>query len=313
MKAAIIGAGGRVGCCAAYALQWGGVVSEIILQDIAEDQVHGEALDLLHGSSLLHDQRIYHADMAAAAKADIIVITAGLRRKPEESRLDLINRNVSLFSSIMSDLNDSGLRQDAILLVVSNPVDILTRLALLESHLPWEQVIGLGTCLDTSRFCSLVAEAVKAAPTQIKAMILGEHGDSMVPIWSSATYNGLPLENHPDLSQTVKARIFERTRQSGAEMIKLKGGAGWAVATSIATLVHSVMLDQRKLLPVSSLQNGAYGITDVCLSVPTVVGRGGVLQHVELGLWPREVQELKNSANVIKTTFARVRLKEPNH
>jgi L-lactate dehydrogenase len=311
MKAAIVGAAGRVGCCAAYALQWGGLVSEIILSDIAEELVQGEALDLLHGSALLNDQRIYAGDMAAVAKADLVIITAGLRRKPDESRLDLINRNVSLFSSIINDLTEAGLREDVILLVVSNPVDILTHLAIQQSNVPPERVVGLGTLLDSGRFCSLIADAIKGAPTQVKALILGEHGDSMVPIWSGASYNGLSLESHPDLPSPVKTRIFERTRQSGAEVIKLKGGAGWAVANAIATLVHSIVLDQRKVLPVSSLQKGAYGITEVCLSVPTTVGRGGVLQHLELDLWPRELQELRNSANVLKTTFGRIRAKEP--
>lgn len=307
MKAAIIGGGGRVGSCAAYALQWGGIVSEIILYDVLEELVRGEALDLSHGGPFLHDQRIGMGDMTTVAKADLVIITAGLRRKPDESRLDLVNRNVSLFSTIIGSLQQAGLSQDTILLVVSNPVDILTHLAVRQVGLPPERVVGLGTLLDTSRFCSLIADAINAAPTQVRAMMLGEHGDSMVPIWSSASYSGLPLEGHPDLNSAAKAKIFEQTRQSGAEMIKLKGGAGWAVATAIATLVHSIALDQRKVLPVSSLQSGAYGITDVCLSVPTAVGQEGVLRHVELDLWPREVQGLRNSAKVLRETFATVR------
>ncbi len=306
MKAAIIGGGGRVGCCAAYALQWGGIISEIILYDIAKSLAQGEALDLLHGSSLLNDQRIYSGDITTAAKSDLIIITAGLRRKPDESRLDLINRNVSLFLSIIKDLKAEGLREDVILVVVSNPVDILTYLAIQHTDLPSSQVIGLGTLLDTSRFCSLIADTIKAAPTQINALILGEHGDSMVPIWSSATCNGFSLKNHPDLSSTTKVKIFERTRQSGAEIIKLKGGAGWAVGTAIAVLVHSIILDQGRMLPVSSLQTGTYGLLDVCLSVPTIVGRKGIVKHLEMELWPREQQELKNSANLLKRTLSQV-------
>ena len=308
MKVAIIGGGGRVGSCTAYALQWGGIVSEIILFDILEDLVQGEALDLLHGSALLHDQKICTGDMKAAAIADLIIITAGIRRRPDESRLDLINRNVTLFRSILNDLKAAGLRQDAILLVVSNPVDILTHLAVNESGLPPQQVVGLGTLLDTSRFCSLIADTIKAAPTQVKASILGEHGDSMVPIWSSATCNGFSLENHPDLPAAAKNKIFDRTRQSGAEMIRLKGGAGWAVGISIATLVHAIVLDQKKILPVSSLQTGAYGLRGICLSVPTLVSRGGILQHVELELWPRELQGLKSSAKTLQESFKRLEI-----
>jgi len=308
MKAAIIGGGGRVGCCAAYALQWGGIISEIILYDIAESLVQGEALDLLHGSSLLNDQRIYSGDITTAAKCDLIIITAGLRRKPDESRLDLINRNVSLFLSIINDLKAAGLREDVILVVVSNPVDILTYLAIQHTDLPSSQVIGLGTLLDTSRFCSLIADTIKAAPTQINALILGEHGDSMVPIWSSATCSGFSLKNHPDLSSSTKVKIFERTRQSGAEVIRLKGGAGWAVGTAIAVLVHAIISDQRRLLPVSSLQTGTYGFSDVCLSVPTIVGYKGIVKHLEMELWSRELQELKNSANLLKRTLSQVQL-----
>jgi L-lactate dehydrogenase len=246
--------------------------------------------------------------MQAAAIADLIIITAGIRRRPDESRLDLINRNVTLFRSILNDLKAAGLRQDAILLVVSNPVDILTHLAVNESGLPPQQVVGLGTLLDTSRFCSLIADTIKAAPTQVKASILGEHGDSMVPIWSSATCNGFSLENHPDLPAAAKNKIFDRTRQSGAEMIRLKGGAGWAVGISIATLVHAIVLDQKKILPVSSLQTGAYGLRGICLSVPTLVGRGGILQHVELELWPRELQGLKSSAKTLQESFKRLEI-----
>jgi L-lactate dehydrogenase len=308
MRVAIAGAAGRVGCCAAYALQMGGIVSELVLTDIMKDQVEGEALDLLHGTAMLYDQRICAADMETAAKSDIIVITAGLRRKPDESRLDLINRNASLFTSIVRDLKTAGLRSDAVLLVVSNPVDVLTYLAVQQSGLPPAQVIGLGTLLDTARFSSLIADAIKAAPTQVKALILGEHGDSMVPVWSSATCNGLSLENHPDLSVNSRNKIFERTRQSGAEVIRLKGGAGWAVGTCIAALVHAVALDQRKVLPVSSLQTGTYGLRDICISVPTMVGRGGILKHLEWQLWPRELQELTKSAGVVQNTVKGVKL-----
>ena len=306
MKVAIIGGGGRVGSCVAYALQHGGIVSDIILNDIAETLAQGEVLDLLHGSSLLHDQRIYSGDMAEIVKADIIILTAGLRRKPDETRLDLINRNVSLFSDIINEVKTAGLREDTILVVVSNPVDILTYLSVQQTNIPPEHIIGLGTLLDTTRFCSLIADTIKAAPTQLKALILGEHGDSMVPIWSSASYGGLSIENHPDLPAATKTKLFDRVRQSGAEIIRLKGGAGWAVGAATASLVHSIALDQRRVLPVSSLQKGAFGLTDVCISVPTIVGRSGIIKHLELELWPRELQGLKKSADVLKSAIGTI-------
>ena len=186
MKVTIIGGGGRVGSNAAFALQCAGLVSEIQLLDANADLVEGEALDLLHGSATIGGQTIYAGDYARAKDSDIFVITAGLRRKPDESRLDLINRNVALFSHILGSIQTAGFRKDAIIFVVSNPVDILTQLAAAKLGLPWPQVIGLGTMLDTSRFRSLIAQALKLSPTQVEAVILGEHGDSMVPIWSSA-------------------------------------------------------------------------------------------------------------------------------
>jgi L-lactate dehydrogenase len=307
MKVSIVGGGGRVGSCAAFALQCGRMVSEIQLLDANQAMAEGEALDLLHGSALAADQRIYAGDYARAADSDLFLITAGLRRKPEESRLDLINRNVSLFVQILDSIKNAGLRKDAIVFVVSNPVDILTQLAAQRLGLPWPQVIGLGTMLDTSRFCSLIARELNLAPTQTRALILGEHGDSMVPIWSAATIDGLPLAGLPSLNAGLQTKLFERTKGSGAEVISKKGGAGWAVAVAIAEVIHAIALDQRRLLPVSTWQQGKYDIRDICLSVPTVVGRKGALEQVEIELWPKEKLALQNSAKALKDTLAKVK------
>ena len=307
MKVTIIGGGGRVGSCAAYALQLGGVVAELQLVDANQAAAEGEALDLLHGTALTGDQRIYAGDYARAADSDVFLITAGLRRKPDESRLDLINRNVVLFVQILDAIKLAGLRKDAVILVVSNPVDILTQLAVQRLGLPWSQVLGLGTMLDTARFSSLVAAELNLAPSQVKALILGEHGDSMVPVWSGATVNGLPLAGLPGCTPAFQSALFERTKGSGAEVIKKKGGAGWAVAVAIRDVIHALALNQRRLLPVSTLQRGAYEIRDVCLSVPTVVGRGGALEHVEIALWPKERLALQQSAKALRDTLSKVR------
>ncbi len=306
MKVTIIGGGGRVGSCAAYALQCGGLVSEIQILDANGDLAQGEALDLLHGSALAGDQRIYAGDYARAADSDVFLITAGLRRKPDESRLDLINRNVGLFVTIVDAIKTAGLRKDAHIFVVSNPVDILTQLALRRTGLPWGQVYGLGTMLDTSRFSSLIAQELQLAPTQVKALILGEHGDSMVPIWSSAAVNGLPLAGMPECSPGFQNAVFERTKGSGAEVIKRKGGAGWAVGIAIRDVVHAVLLNKKCVLPISSLVQGAYEIRDSCLSVPSVVGRRGVETHVNVKLWPKELMALQASARALKETLSRV-------
>lgn len=308
MKITIIGGGGRVGSCAAFALQCAGLVSELQILDANKDLAEGEALDLLHGNAFAGEQRIYAGDYARAADSDVFLITAGLRRKPDESRLDLINRNVALFVQILDSIKGAGPRKEAQVFVVSNPVDILTHLAVQRLGLPWPQVYGLGTMLDTSRFSSLIAEELKLAPSQVKALVLGEHGDSMVPIWSSATVNGLPLAGLPECTAGFQNAIFERTKGSGAEVIKRKGGAGWAVAIAIREVIHAVLLNQRVLLPVSSLVQRVYGVDNICLSVPSIVGRKGIERQIEIKLWPKEQMALQQSARALKETLAKVKL-----
>ena len=303
MKVSIIGGGGLVGSCTAFALQTGGIVREIALLDANAELAGGQALDLLHGASLTADQVITSGGYEQIPTSDVICITAGLRRKPDESRLDLIHRNVDLFLSILAEIRRVGHKRDAIVVVVSNPVDILTQLAADRLDLPTQQVIGLGTVLDTTRFRSLIAAQLKAPPTQVTALILGEHGDSMVPIWSSAAVGGLPLEKFPGWTPHLANEIFTRTKGSGAEVIKRKGGAGFAVGLSIQAVIEAVALDRRAILPVSSVQRGCYGIRDVALSMPTVVGRAGVIATHEIELWSKEVQGLRASAHVLKQTL----------
>jgi L-lactate dehydrogenase len=311
MIVSIIGGGGLVGSCAAFALQCGGVVSQIDLIDVNADLCRGQTLDLLHGASLAADQRIRAQGYEAIPASDVICITAGLRRKPDESRLDLINRNVELFLNILGQVKAAGPKPGAVLLVVSNPVDVLTYLATAQLGLPPSQVIGLGTQLDSARFRSLIAEALSVPPTQVTATILGEHGDSMVPIWSAAQAGGMPLEKFPGWTSAQAEALFARTRGSGAEVIKLKGGAGFAVGLSIREVIHAVALDQKRILPVSSLVGGTYGIRDVCLSVPTVVARKGVEAQLEIELWPKEVSALQHSGQVLRETIDQVLAKNP--
>ena len=306
MKVSIIGGGGLVGSCAGFALQAGKIVRHIHLVDVNQEACEGQALDLLHGASILADQKITSGDMKSCADSDCIVITAGLRRKPEESRLDLISRNVVLFRGILSELKSSGLRKDALIFVVSNPVDVLTYLAIKELGLPASQVIGLGTVLDTTRLRSMLAQRLDVPPTQVDVTIYGEHGDSMVPIWSAAQIAGLPLEKYPGVNTQLIAEVEKKTRGSGAEVIKKKGGAGFAVGVSIADVVHAIALDQRRILPVSSLQSGAFGLRDVAISVPTVVGRKGVLGVIEVELWPKEKMALQKSGSVLRETIEKV-------
>ncbi len=306
MKVSIIGGGGRVGSNAAFALQCYGIVSEIHVLDANAQMAVGEALDLMHGASIAGDQKIYAGGYEKCADADLVCITAGLRRKPDESRLDLINRNVTLFRQILDSLKSANLKKDAIIFVVSNPVDILTRMVI--DYLQWEpsKTIGLGTQLDTARFRSLIASETNLPPTQVKAVILGEHGDSMVPIWSSAAVAGVSLLKVPGFTGVVQQKLFDRTKNSGAECIKTKGGAGWAVGLSIVEVIHAIALNQPQILPVSTQLTGEYDIRGTCLSVPTLVGRAGVIKRHEIELWPREQSGMVASAKALNATYAQV-------
>ena len=306
MKVSIIGGGGLVGSCAASALQFGGIVNEIALVDVNLELAEGQALDLLHGASLTSDQKIYGCGTEAVKDSDVICITAGLRRKPDESRLDLINRNVTLFRNILADVKQHGVKPSAKVFVVSNPVDVLTYLAVKDLGLPANQVIGLGTVLDTTRLRSMMAQRLDMPASQVQTLILGEHGDSMVPIWSAAQIAGLPLDKYPGVTPALIADVEKKTRGSGSEVIKKKGGAGFAVGASIADVIHSIALDQRRILPVSSLQNGAYGLRDVCISVPTIVGSQGVVDCYEIDLWPKEKMALQKSGSVLRGTLDKV-------
>jgi L-lactate dehydrogenase len=179
-------------------------------------------------------------------------------------------------------------------------------LAVKKLGLAWQRVIGLGTVLDTTRFRSNLAKRLQVSATQVNALILGEHGDSMTPIWSSATIGGLPMEQWPGFDANCAKEIFDATKGSGAQVIKLKGGAGYAVGLSIREVVHAIALDSRRILPVSTLVNGPYGIHDVCLSVPTEVGCGGARKQIELALTPKERMGLQNSARVLRETIDQV-------
>ncbi|WP_025225852.1 malate dehydrogenase [Fimbriimonas ginsengisoli] len=306
MKVSIIGGGGRVGSDAAYALQFGGIVREMALVDMNAEMASGEALDLRHGAALTSNQKFTSgSDYGIVDGSDCVVITAGLRRKPDETRLELVNRNVSLFKSILENLKGVKLADGATILVVSNPVDILTHLATDAGFVPPSQVLGLGTVLDTCRFRSLLADHFQVNATDVKALILGEHGDSMVPILSSATIGGVPMSTIPNYEAEIQG-VFEFTRKSGAEVIRLKGGAGRAVGVSIKEVVEAIALNSEKILPVSSVQHGKLGISDIALSLPTKVGRKGVVEVLEPSVNDSEREGLHKSAQSLKEVLAQI-------
>jgi L-lactate dehydrogenase len=303
-KVSIIGAGGRVGSTAAFVLQLGGIAQQLNLIDVVEgnvlDVVRGEALDLVHGYAFAGGGKVDAGGYELLDGSNVVVICSGLRRRPDESRLDLIGRNVAMFRGIVGEVKNRKLAPDAVVLVVSNPVDILTYLAAKELGITHDRVIGLGTVLDTCRFRSLLAAHFNVMPTDVNALLLGEHGDSMMCVWSTATIGGVPLKSFPTYDEATMQAIFERARSSGAEVIRLKGGAGQAVGVSIAEVVHAVLQNKRQVLPVSSVQTGLFGIKDVALSVPTVVGRNGVEGLVEIALTDDERAKLVASGDKLR-------------
>lgn len=301
-KVSIIGGAGRVGSTAAYALQLGRCCQELVLVDVAAESARGEALDLTHGRAAAGGPRVTAGDCSAIAGSDVVVVTAGLRRRPDESRLQLIARNTALFREIVRSVQAVSLARDAVLLVVTNPVDVLTYLAAAELGWQRQRTIGLGTVLDTLRFRSLLGEKLEVDPTQIEGLILGEHGDSMVLARSSLRHRGAPLSDIPEYSEAAVEEAFQATRTAGAECLRLKGGAGYAVGLAIRQVVEAILGDTGAVLPVSTLQRGEH--EGVAFSLPTRVGRQGAAGIVDVGLSEEEHKELASSAEMLRQTIA---------
>ena len=302
-KVTLIGGGGRVGSNAAYSLQLGRSCAEIVLVDVNAEMVQGEALDLTHGRAAVGGPRIIAGDYPATVGSDVVIVTAGLRRRPEESRLQLIERNAALFRDIIRNVQQHCPSPDTVLLVVTNPVDVLTYLAVAELGWPQSRTLGLGTVLDTQRFLSLLGERLGVDPSRLEGYLLGEHGDSMVPIYSSLRHDGRPITSLPGYSEQVAQEAFAATRTAGAECLRLKGGAGYAVGLAIRQVVEAVLGDTGAVLPVSTVHLGdAYG--EVAFSLPTCVGRRGLLEIVDIGLAEEEHRAVRASAELLKETIA---------
>ena len=305
-KISIIGGAGRVGSSVAYALQHGRLGGEIVLVDMAAEAAKGEALDLTHGRAAVGGPRFAAGDYEAIAGSDVIIVTAGLRRRPEESRLQLIERNATLFAETVRSVRLVELAPEAMLLVVTNPVDVLTYLAATELGWPPRQTIGLGTALDSLRFRSLLGEALGVDPSLIEAMMLGEHGDSMAPVLSGLRYRGSPISEAPGYDESVIRGAVEATRGAGAECLRLKGGAGYAVGLAVRQVVEAMLGDTGAVLPVSTLQESGE-FQGVALSRPTRVGRRGWLGYEQIELSEDERRGLRRSAEVLRDTIASIR------
>lgn len=308
VKIAIIGVG-NVGATFAYALLQSGLASEIVLVDANQTKAEGEAMDLNHAIPFSNPAKIYAGTYKDCKGSAITVVTAGAGQKPGESRLDLVQKNASIFKTIIPlvvENNPGGL-----LLIATNPVDILSYVSWKISGLPPEHVIGSGTILDTARFRYLLSQHAEVDPRSVHAYIIGEHGDSEVPVWSLANIAGMRLEDYCKANCTsfepeVWARIYQDTKNAAYEIIQRKGATYYAVANGLLRICEAVLRDQNTVLSVSTLIQGYHSIEDVYLSVPCVVGRNGIIRTINLELSKDEEEKLKTSAGVLRKTLQQI-------
>lgn len=301
-KVALIGCG-FVGSASAFALMQSGLFSEMVLIDANTDKAEGEALDIAHGLSYAKPMQIYAGKYEDIADAAIIVISAGANQKPGETRLDLVKKNISIFRSIMGELN--RVKVEGILLIVANPVDILTAAAQKLSGLPENRVFGSGTVLDTARFKYLLGEHLDVDARNVHAFILGEHGDSEIAVWSSANISGIPvnefceLKGHFDHEKAMK-EIADNVKNAAYEIIQKKQATYYGIAMSVRRICEAVIRDEKSILPVSRMLHGEYGLDGMALSLPAIVGKDGVEAPIPAKLSDEELTALRKSGETLK-------------
>ena len=283
------------------------VATDIVIVDINKEKAEGEAMDLSHGRVFVEPVNIIAGDYPDTKDSDIVVITAGLAQRPGETRIDLVNRNIEIYKQMVPEIVKYN--PDAILLVVSNPVDILSYVTYKLSGFPKERVFGSGTVLDTARFQSILSSKFKIDARDIHANIIGEHGDSEIATWSLTTIGGLTVEQYCrdmklSCDSSVRDAITKDVKNAAYEIIERKGYTNYAVALAITRIVKAILRDEKAILTVSSLQSGAYGLDDVYISVPTIVGRQGVMDVVEVPYSSNEVNDLQKSADILKDIIA---------
>ncbi len=303
-KGVIIGAG-QVGMACAYSMMIQNCFDELILQDIDTDRLQGEVMDLMHGVPFVEPVEIKAGTVADVGQnADLVIITAGASQKPGESRLDLMVRNVAIFKELIPDVVKYC--PNATLLIVSNPVDIMTYVTFKLSGFPAAKVIGSGTVLDSARFRTLLAKKMGIDPHSVHAYIIGEHGDSEVPIWSKVNIAGMPLcdrESSPSPGNAELEEISERVKNAGYEILKRKGSTSYAIGLAATEIVKAILHGQERVLTVSSLVHDFYGIRDICLSLPSVVNEKGVIKTVNITLNDTEQKQLIHSAKILRDIF----------
>ncbi|WP_010676545.1 L-lactate dehydrogenase [Bacillus timonensis] len=305
-RVALIGTG-LVGSSYAFALMNQGIVNELIMIDVNEEKAKGDVLDLNHGKAFTGNPTlIKFGNYKDCRMVDLVVICAGANQKPGETRLDLVEKNLKIFKEILDNVMDSGF--DGIILVATNPVDILTYATWKFSGLPKERVIGSGTILDTARFRYLLGDYFNVAPKNIHAYIIGEHGDSELPVYSSAYIGALPIkkymEQHDKYRKEDLDEIFSRVRDAAYEIIKSKGATYYGIAMGLARITKAIFSNENAVLTVSAHMDGQYGQENVYIGVPCVINRNGIREIMELELDEEEQQKFENSANLLKTILA---------
>lgn len=309
-KAAVVGCG-FVGASIAFTLMQRGLFSELVLIDANRAKAEGEAMDLSHGLPYTAPMDIYAGDYDDAADCGLIIVTAGANQKPGETRLDLIGKNVAILKSIIPEIRRRNF--EGILLIVSNPVDVLTYAAWHMSGLPANRVFGSGTVLDTARLKQLLGEHLRVDSRNVHAVIIGEHGDSELAVWSGANVSGIDLNDFCELRghydhRASMQRIYENVRDSAYQIIERKGATYYGIAMAVGRIAESIVLDQESVLPVSVVLEGQYGLDGLCLSIPSVVGKNGLESILEIPLSPEEDEALHASAKQLKEVIAQLEL-----
>lgn len=305
-KVVIVGAG-AVGSTFAYALAQKGLANRICLVDANDDLAQGQVLDLAHGLPYYPSVQIHVGSKKDYADASIIVITAGSKQNPGESRLNLLKRNASIVKNIMDEIMSEN--SQAIIIIATNPVDVITYVALKHSGLPTNRIIGSGTVLDSARFRYLISQYCKVDVGNVHAYILGEHGDSEFPAWSMAHVAGVPVEEYASRYGSgdwlvERERIFDEVKTSAYHIINYKGATYYAIGMALVRIVSTILRDQQTVLTISTLLDGEYGIKDVCLGIPCVIGQKGVVKIVQSPLTADEKLALEKSANTLKEALA---------
>lgn len=310
-KITIIGAG-SVGSTIAYKLSNEDIASEIVMIDINKDKVEGEVMDIEQGTCFRDPISISAGDYADAAGSQIVIITSGVARKPGQSRLELAQTNVNVLKAITPEIVKAA--PDALYIIVSNPVDVMTYVFTKISGLPEQQIIGSGTLLDTARLRCGLSEHFQIAQKNIHAYVFGEHGDTSFIPWSCARVSGLSVgeytdvvnKMYPEITEVDKDAMLTYVQKSGGKIIANKGATFYAVSTSVCKLCSILMSSSNSMATVSSMMHGEYGIDDVCLSVLTLVGPNGIQGKVEMKLTDDEVTKLKASADALKKVIASI-------